>query len=964
MSYPLNRDRNRNRGDTNGGGFGPSINFNFAASNTLDPRVTFSRASNATYVDSTGNLAYAPSNLLTYSEQFDNAAWTKVRASVTANSIAAPNNTLTADTLVEDTTASNTHLAFSSSITASAGTIYTYTIYAKAAGRNWLNIQIGTGTEAYGSLVPFCFFNVTDGSIGTFANCTGIATLVGGGWYRCVLTAIATTVASTTNMRLKLAESSTSDSYTGDGVSGLYLWGAQLNLDGLQPYNSTTVKNLLGYTQEFENAAWTKSNSFIQTNLLTYSEQFDNAAWVKVGMTVTANAETAPNNTVTGDKLVPDVVTGLPYTFQTITVVSGANYAWSVYLKAAGYSWVFLDAFDGANHRTWFDLSTGTIGTVEAGNTATITDVGNGWYRCTIARSSGGVSTAYAVAIVSGNNALNITGNGVSGVFAWGAQLVQGTTPGDYQATTTTTLPVQYRAPDGSLTADKLVETTATGVHYIRQFPNPIGPTCFSVYAKAAERTAVSLDMFDATNGARRVEFNLSTGAIIATLGAGVTSSIVSMGSGWYRCSMVVPSAAAGGDTKVQLYNGGVSWAGDGTSGVYIWGAQLSDSASLDPYVYNFAAAPAAAAYYGPRFYYDPSTLAPLGLLIEEQRTNSIRNNTMQGAVAGTPGTAPTNWTISNPVDGITPQIVGTGTSNGIQYIDVKYTGTSGTAGATTLIGFEQNAQIAALNGQTWTSSAYVAIVGGSTTNIPALVLRTRFNNAAAANLTTTDVSVATATSTLSRFVVTGTATDATTAFVNATIVANFADNSAIDITLRIGLPQLEQGATATSVIPTTTAAATRATDTAVMQGANFSNWYNPVEGTLFVEAANAQAAPALFSTDDGTTSNRVITYFNAANSPAFRVVSGGVDQANFAAGSIAQNATFRLSAAYQLNNFAASLNGAATVTDTSGTVPTVQTTARLGANVSGATIINGYLRRIAYYPRRLSNNELQAITT
>lgn len=539
-------------------------------------------------------------------------------------------------------------------------------------------------------------------------------------------------------------------------------------------------------------------------NILPYSEQFDNAAWGKVGMTVTANAATAPDNTVTGDKLIPSVVTGLPYTQQTITVVSGANYAWSVYLKAAGYSWVFLDAYDGANHRTWFDLSTGTIGTVEAGNTATITDVGNGWYRCTIARSSGSVSTAYAVAIVSGNNELNITGNGVSGVFAWGAQLEQASAPGPYYATTTT------------------------------------------------------------ANGA-------------------------------------------------------------------------------------------------PRFDYNPSTLAPLGLLIEEQRTNSIRNNTMQGAVAGTPGTLPTNWqTLGAGLGTLTRTIVGTGTSAGINYIDVRINGTTSTTSFG--IGFETFTQIAAAVGQTWTSSVYLSRVGGTTANLT-VNLRINDRDSGGGSLANTDIDItSTLGTTLSRFSQTRTLAGVGTAAVSNDVLFIFSSGVAIDITLRIGLPQLEQGAFVTSVIPTTTAAATRTADVAPVN--TLSPWYNQTEGTIVVEAANAQAAPALFSTDDGTTSNRVITYFNAANSPAFQVVSGGVNQANFAAGSIAQNATFRLAAAYQLNNFAASLNGAATVTDTSGTVPTGQTTARLGANVSGATVINGYIRRITYYPRRLSNNELQAITT
>jgi len=915
-------------------GAGPTLDMDFAGTGTLPPSVTFSRASNATYVDSAGNLAYAPSNLLTFSEQFDSAAWVKVASTVQANSIVAPDGTTTADTITF-AAAGGDQRATQGGVVLS-GAVCTFSVWLKGVAGQTVNIEIETTALTVTLTAAWVRYSVSGPSAATIAVCRVI-------------------------------------SRSGNTATVFNLWGAQLNLDGLQPYNSTTVKNLLGYTQEFENAAWTKSNSFIQTNLLTYSEQFDNAAWGKVGMTVTANAETAPNNTVTGDKLIPDVVTGLPYAQQTITVVSGANYAWSVYLKAAGYSWVFLDAFDGANHRTWFDLSTGTIGTVEAGNTATITDVGNGWYRCTIARSSGGASTSYAVAIVSGNNDLNITGNGVSGVFAWGAQLVQGTTPGDYQATTTTTLPVQYRAPDGSLTADKLVETTATGQHRIflgtSPTTNPAATHTVSFYAKAAELTTVYVGMVEGNTFGRggNAIFNLSTGTVISagsgSGGAtGGSASIVSVGGGWFRCAYTL--TLGGSDTRIFTdinlrSSGTINYTGDGTSGIYIWGAQLSDSASLDPYVYNFAAAPAAAAYYGPRFDHNPSTLAPLGLLIEEQRTNLFIQNTNFDSISWTKlrSSITADATVSPDGTLTGDKLIASTDVNTSHFVRQDSSVTSGATYTQTLyakaaeytqiyMGFDgDNATFAG-------GSVIFTLAGSGTAGVPVGSL-TSFSITPVRNgwyrcqISATAIATATAVFRIQN------ATGGTNNFTGDGISGVY-----------IWGAQLELGAFATSVIPTTTAAATRATDTAVMQGANFSNWYNPVEGTLFVEAANAQAAPALFSTDDGTTSNRVITYFNAANSPAFRVVSGGVDQANFAAGSIAQNATFRLAAAYQLNNFAASLNGAATVTDTSGTVPTVQTTARLGANVSGATIINGYLARIAYYPRRLSNNELQAITT
>jgi hypothetical protein len=361
-----------------------------------------------------------------------------------------------------------------------------------------------------------------------------------------------------------------------------------------------------------------------------------------------------------------------------------------------------------------------------------------------------------------------------------------------------------------------------------------------------------------------------------------------------------------------------------------------------------------------PRLDYNPATLAARGLLIEESRTNSIRNNTMQGAVAGTPGTLPTNWTYGQ-LSTLTTEIVGTGTETGINYVDIRI---SGTATTTPLIYFEANSTVAATNNQTWATSVFVKIVGGGTTNISVPTTTLRMSDSGGANLgfvAGSMYTLPTSATSLSacRFSSSHTTNNASTAFVMPAFAFNAA--GAIDITLRIGLPQLELGAFATSVIPTTTTSLTRSADVASVT--TLSPWFNAAEGTLYVQGAYsfiASGTPGLARFDDGTDNERIFVAISSGTQ-RLTVVDNNVEVVDISRTGVVAGTLFAQAAAYKLNDFASVINGGAVGTDTLGGIPTV-TTLRFSRNVSGS-YPNGYLRRITYYPRRLSNAELQAIT-
>ena len=209
----------------------------------------------------------------------------------------------------------------------------------------------------------------------------------------------------------------------------------------------------------------------------------------------------------------------------------------------------------------------------------------------------------------------------------------------------------------------------------------------------------------------------------------------------------------------------------------------------------------------------DEARFTATGLLVEPARTNVMRNNTMVGTVAGTPGTAPTNLTFSSTGSGITREIVGTGTEDGIEYIDVKYSGTP-SATSNLFLGTEASTQVPALAGQTWETASYTKLVAGSLTNTTIVVRLVERNGAGTflVNGTTTVVPTAAALRT-QRYSTSRTLTEATTAYVTGYVSASHTSGLAIDFTLRIGLPQFEQAEDVSSPIKTTGAAITRAAD-------------------------------------------------------------------------------------------------------------------------------------------------------
>ncbi len=221
-----------------------------------------------------------------------------------------------------------------------------------------------------------------------------------------------------------------------------------------------------------------------------------------------------------------------------------------------------------------------------------------------------------------------------------------------------------------------------------------------------------------------------------------------------------------------------------------------------------------------PRYNYNPNTLAYEGLLTEPARTNGIRNNTMAGAVAGSPGTLPTNWSSSNFAgSGMTYTIVGTGSDNGINYIELKVSGTVAATGFYDLARCDALGAIAAANSQVWNQSVYLKLVGGSLSGLNSGGLRLGLYayNGGGTFIRTIAGSYYPPSSSWQRATGSFTLSDATVASIVPIITISVTIGAIIDVTFRIGLPQLELGNGASSPIKTTSAAVTRAADVLTM---------------------------------------------------------------------------------------------------------------------------------------------------
>jgi hypothetical protein len=361
--------------------------------------LTFSRASSATRVASNGLIEKVRTNVVTYSEAFDNAAWNKGNLSVSANSIANPiDGATTADTIVEAATTGTHYLYQSPSLTGE----FTYSVYAKAKERDHIVIAGSINTTTFYSAL----FDLTNGLVeqqekGSSNTLNAAIVAIGSGWYRCSVTITSATAIPFviwTSDGSALSPTYYEPSYAGNGTSGVYVFGAQAESGVATDYIATTsaavsVGPVSGLPRlDYLNSTCPRLLLEPQrTNLLTYSEQFDNAAYALNNATITANSVVSPDGYTNADTY---TATGGGNYINGVATSAGSNtITYSVFAKAGTQNVFRIREANYFGSATIFNLSTGTV----TSGTGTITSYGNGWYRCTHTQAYGAGQTFVSV---------------------------------------------------------------------------------------------------------------------------------------------------------------------------------------------------------------------------------------------------------------------------------------------------------------------------------------------------------------------------------------------------------------------------------------------------------------------------------------------------------------------------------------------------------------------------------------
>lgn len=482
------------------------------------------RATTATRVNSAGLIEVVPRNLLTYSQDFSNAAWVKSNSpTMTYNSAIAPNGTLTASGL-KSNDATNYKSINQTISSISPNSTFTYSIYVK---KETSETFFGGLSLYFSGATPKVFFGIVNAVNGTVtlasSSITPTIQVIDFGTYWRIIATATDTGSNTSVLAEYYATFSQNGTSLSTGIGSVRtIWGAQLveGSTATEYFPTTTRLNIprIDYTNGSCPSLLVEPQ---RTNLLTYSEQFDNAAWTKNNLNVTANATIAPNGTMTAEKIVGTAINATHIALQQVPFSVNTVATCTIYAKAAELNFLYVGGLGrspSANEGyVFFNLSNGTVGANDAGYTGSISNVGNGWYRLTVNAPSMPTSTLreFRIGVTNTNGMQSYLGDGTSGVFVWGAQLEAGAYPTSYIPTVASS--VTRNADVISKTGISSLIDSQQGVLFADlQFFTEIGNIRSIHISNGSNNNRIGF--FGHPSVANRITFAISSGGVITDI--------------------------------------------------------------------------------------------------------------------------------------------------------------------------------------------------------------------------------------------------------------------------------------------------------------------------------------------------------------------------------------------------------------------------------------------------------------
>ena len=397
----------------------PSLVLDFANSRRLDPRITFTRAATgnvASYMGPDGLVKFAGpnqprfdhryvsrTNLLIYSQAFNESAWNKIRCNISTDNTTAPDGTTTAEAL----TATDADPYIQQVVDLPADT-YTFSVYLKAKpgiSSKQILLRYRTASNTY---VTSAYIEITEE------------------WERYSYTFTATE--SFNLVRVDPPDIAVSGDVT-------YIWGAQLEK------NDTATAYIPSTTAAPATESYMESLGLLieesRINEVPYSIDF--TSFNSAQVTSVNNQITAPDGSFTGAKLSENIGTSEHYMEYSLTSGKSGHVTHSVFVKSGELSKIALRIIHVgesiATSTMYVDLDLEEIALQSGLLTNTgIIKYSNGWYRIFGTANLTGANTSYRwrVHLLDDDYDLNYTGDGSSGLYIWGAQAEDGAFPTSY----------------------------------------------------------------------------------------------------------------------------------------------------------------------------------------------------------------------------------------------------------------------------------------------------------------------------------------------------------------------------------------------------------------------------------------------------------------------------------------------------------------------------------------------------